>query len=146
MKIRSLASLAIGAALTVGVVIGLTTEATAQQRQACRMKGVWNGNTADVFEFDAVYNYNHGEDDFSGVYLNPGISQANISASARKGVWNIMLTYVDPKNKGGYKKLVGTGAQDPVTHQIVVTGTFQWFPPNMAPSQSGTFSIAGSCH
>jgi hypothetical protein len=146
MNFRKLAPLGLGAAITLGALGGVATVATAQTKQQCHMKGVWNGNTSDVFEFDAAYTYNKGEDDFSGVYTNPGISQANISASARGGVWNIVLSYVDPKNKGAFKKLVGKGQQDGSTHQILVTGTFQWFPPgSAAATQNGTFSIAGTC-
>jgi hypothetical protein len=146
MHMRTLAPLGLGAALVIGAVAGLSTEAAAQQKQTCHMKGVWNGATNDVFEFDAAYTFNKGEDDFSGVYINPGISQANISASARGGVWNILLSYIDPTNKGATKKLVGKGSQDPVTHQISVTGTYNYFKPGAsAPASSGTFTIQGVC-
>ena len=83
MKLARFAPAAVGAALAVGLVSGLAREASAQNRQTCHMRGVWNGASADVFEFgfDAAYVYNHGEDDFTGIYTNPGISQANISAA-----------------------------------------------------------------
>jgi hypothetical protein len=146
MHIQKLAPLGLAVALGVGVITSLSTEATAQTKQQCHMRGVWNGNTADVFEFDAAYVYNRGEDDFSGVYINPGISQANISASARGGTWNILLSYTDPKNKGAMKKLVGKGMQDPGTHMLSVNGTFQYFAAGAgAPASNGTFTISGTC-
>jgi hypothetical protein len=146
MHIRTLAPIGLGAALALAIVSGISTEATAQQKQICHMKGVWNGVTTDVFEFDAAYTYNKGEDDFSGSYVNPGISQANIIASARSGVWNIVLSYIDPPHKGWVKKLVGKGAQDPANHTLLVTGTYQQFPPGSSASNgSGTFTIDGKC-
>jgi hypothetical protein len=111
------------------------------------MRGVWNGNTADVFEFDAAYVYNRGEDDFTGVYTNPGVSQANISASARNGTWNILLSYIDPVHRGWARKLVGKGFQDQTSHGILLTGSFQEFRPGSAGvTASGTFVIDGKCH
>jgi hypothetical protein len=146
MRIRTLAPIGLGAALALGIISGLSSEATAQQKQTCHMKGVWNGVTSDVFEFDAAYTYNKGEDDFTGSYLNPGISQATIVGSARGGVWNIVLSYIDPPHKGWAKKLVGKGAQDPVSHAILVTGTYQQYPPGAtAANGNGTFSIDGKC-
>jgi hypothetical protein len=150
MHIRSLAPLGLGAALAIGIVAGLSTEATAQLKQTCHMKGIWNGITTDVFEFDAAYTFNKGEDDFTGVYVNPGISQANIIGSARGGIWNIVLSYVDPAHKGWVKKLTGKGAQDPATHGILVTGGFQQYAPGSSvpatgPNATGTFTIDGKC-
>jgi hypothetical protein len=150
MHIRTLAPIALGAALTVGIVSSLSTEATAQQKQTCHMKGIWNGLATDVFEFDAAYTFNKGEDDFTGMYVNPGISQATIVGSARAGVWSIVLSYLDPVHKGWTKRLVGKGAQDPVTHGILVTGTFQQYAPGSSvpatgANATGTFSIDGKC-
>jgi hypothetical protein len=149
MNIRSIASLAplaFAAALTVGFISSITTEAAAGSSQTCHMRGVWNGNTADVFEFDAAYVYNRGEDDFTGIYTNPGISQANISASARGGVWNILLSYIDAPHRGWSKKLVGRGVQDQGSHGILLTGTFnEYMPGSSKVNASGTFTIEGKC-
>jgi hypothetical protein len=146
MNIRTLAPLGLGAALALGVLAGVAGQAQAQSKQTCHMRGVWNGNTADVFEFDAAYVANRGEDDFTGLYTNPGISQANISASARGGTWNILLSYIDPAHRGWSKKLVGKGVLDGTTHGILVTGTFAEFLPGAkTPATSGTFAIDGKC-
>jgi hypothetical protein len=143
MNIRLLAPVAIGATLAIGLVSGLSGEAAAQSRQTCHMRGVWNGAVADVFEFDAAYVYNHGEDDFTGVYTNPGISQANISASARSGTWNILLSYIDPAHRGWTRKLVGTGVLDGTSHGILIRGTFK--QGGAGPAEGGTFVIDGKC-
>ena len=146
MNIRTFASLGASAALALGILAGLSQDATAQSKQTCHMKGVWNGNTADVFEFDAAYVYNRGEDDFTGIYTNPGVSQANISASARSGVWNIGLSYIDAAHRGWSKKLVGRGVLDGTTHGVLITGTFQEFIPGKSGAQAtGTFAIDGKC-
>jgi hypothetical protein len=144
MNIRMLAPIGLGAALAIGLVSALPGEASAQARQTCHMRGVWNGANNDVFEFDAAYVYNHGEDDFTGIYTNPGVSQANISASARKGTWNILLSYIDGAHRGWQRKLVGTGVLDGTSHGIFISGTYQQFVPGGAGS-SGTFVIDGKC-
>ncbi len=144
MNVRMLVSLGLGAALALALVSALPGEASAQLHQTCHMRGVWNGATNDVFEFDAAYVYNHGEDDFTGIYTNPGVSQANISAAARKGTWNILLSYVDGAHKGWQRKLVGTGMLDGTRHGILISGSYQQFVPNGAVT-SGTFVIDGKC-
>ena len=143
MRARTLSILGLGATLALGIVAALPGEAQAQAKQTCHFKGVWNGNTADVVEFDAAYIYNKGEDDFTGVYNNPGISSANVSASARKGVWNIVLTYLGPK-QGWIKRLVGKGAQDPATHNIVISGSYSESFNGGTPT-NGAFVFSGQC-
>jgi len=146
MNIRKLAPAAVGTAITLGVLYGVSRDASAQARQTCHMRGVWNGAVADVFEFDAAYVYNRGEDDFTGVYNNPGVSQANISAAARSGKWAIRLDYIDPVHRGWVRKLVGTGALDGTKHGILISGTFtQWLPGQSSPNENGTFVIDGKC-
>lgn len=145
MNIRTLAPLGLGAALAISLFAGLSGRAAAQTHQTCHMRGVWSGNTSDVFEFDAAYVYNRGEDDFTGIYTNPGVAQANISAAARHGVWAITLSYIDAAHKGWTRNLVGTGMQDS-SHGIMVTGTFQEFVPGTKGSKlNGTFVIDGKC-
>jgi hypothetical protein len=146
MKTRMLAPLGLGALLAIGLVSALPGEAAAQSHQTCHMKGVWNGASADVFEFDAAYVYNRGEDDFTGIYTNPGVSQANISAAARSGTWNILLSYVDAAHKGWARKLVGKGVLDGTSHGILITGSYQQFLPGKSAADSvGTFVIDGKC-
>jgi len=143
---RTFAPVALGATLAVSLVYGMAHEATAQSRQTCHMRGVWNGAASDVFEFDAAYVYNRGEDDFTGIYTNPGVSQANISAAARHGTWSIQLSYIDPAHRGWVRKLVGTGMLDGTRHGIMITGTFkQWLPGANHANESGTFVIDGKC-
>jgi hypothetical protein len=146
--IRVLAPLGLSAIVTLGLVASFSTPAIAQTKQACHMKGWWTTATGEGFEFDAAYVYNHGEDDFTGVYRNPAQgTEANVTGAARGGTWNILLSYVDAKSMGWSKKLVGTGAQDPVTHALTVTGTFQEFRPGTAaPIKTGPFLLAGQCH
>jgi len=146
MNLRKLAPISIAAGLALALVAGLTGSAAAGNRQTCHMKGIWNGVTSDVFEFDAAYVRNGGEDDFTGIYRNPGVSEANISAAARAGTWNILLSYVDPVHRGLSKKLVGTGMLDGTSHGIMITGTFREFlPGHSSPTTSGTFVIDGKC-
>jgi hypothetical protein len=144
MRTLTLSILGLGAALALGIVAALPGEAQAQAKQTCHFKGVWNGKTSDVVEFDAAYIYNHGEDDFTGVYNNPGISSANVVGSARKGVWNILLTYLGPK-QGWVKKLVGKGALDSTGHNIVINGSFAESFNGGAPT-NGAFVFSGQCH
>jgi hypothetical protein len=146
MKLARFAPVAVSVALAVGLVYGIAREASAQSHQTCHMRGVWNGAGNDVFEFDAAYVYNHGEDDFTGIHTNPGVSQANISASARGGTWNIQLSYIDHAHRGWVRKLVGTGMLDGTKHGIAISGTFkQWLPGASHSNESGTFVIDGKC-
>jgi len=146
MNLRAIAPLGLAAAVAVGLAATLSAPAEAQSHQTCRMKGIWGSNSSDVFEFDAAYIVNHGEDDFSGVYTNPGVAQANITAAARQGVWNIRLDYVDHAHKGWVRKLIGRGMLDGTTHGIMVTGTFEEFVPGTRGSKlNGTFVIDGKC-
>ncbi len=145
MKVaRILAPVGLVAALALSLVSAMSGEASAQSRQTCHMRGVWNGASNDVFEFDAAYVYNRGEDDFSGIYTNPGVSQANISAAARKGTWNILLSYIDPAHRGWQRKLVGTGMLDGTSHGILISGSYRQLVPG-GPTSSGTFVIDGKC-
>jgi len=145
---RWAARVGLGAAVSLsflGVFAGFSREATAQAKQTCHMKESWNGGPYNT-EFDVAYTYNRGEDDFNGVYINPTGPRAEVSGSARGGVWNILFNYVDPASKGVTKRLVGRGALDPATHNLVVSGTFQHFKPGAsAPDDRGTFSLSGVC-
>jgi hypothetical protein len=146
MSLRStLAPLCVGAVVALGVFAALPHEATAQSRFTCRMKGVWADNPSDVFEFDAAYIYNRGEDDFTGVYDNPGIAKANIIGAARNGTWNIVLTYVDDKHKGMLKKLIGKGTQDQATHDIIVKGDYHTYLGANDIKKDGQFTLDGKC-
>jgi hypothetical protein len=145
---RIFAPIGVSVVLALGLVVSFSTPAIAQTKQVCHMKGLWNANASDPWEFDAAYVYNKGEDDFTGVYSNPiRGTQANITGAARSGTWNILFTYTDAKSVGYTKRLVGTGALDPATHGILVRGSFQEFKPgSSAPVVTGTFAIDGQCH
>jgi hypothetical protein len=146
MSIRSiLAQLGIAGAIALGLVAVLPGQATAAQNFICRMKGQWLDNPNDVFEFDAKYVYNNGEDDFSGRYDNPGQATADITGAARKGTWNILLTYSDSAHKGMLKKLVGKGTKDQTTHEIIVTGDYKTFLGANDIKHDGQFKLHGKC-
>lgn len=146
MNLRAtLIKLGVAAAVVAGVVSVLPPPASAGRNFVCRMKGQWLDNPNDTFEFDAAYVYNNGEDDFKGVYDNPGQARAMIDGAARKGIWNILLTYTDDKHKNMFKKLVGKGAKDPVTHEIVVTGDYKTFLGANDIKKDGQFRLQGKC-
>jgi hypothetical protein len=142
---RIVAPIGVGVVMALGLVTSFSTPAIAQTKQVCHMKGTWDGRTA-LWEFDAAYVYNHGEDDFSGVYTSPTAS-ANVSGAARSGVWNIAFNYTDPVAwRGVVKKLTGTGSLDPATHALVVKGTFQEVYASGKAGATGTFAMEGACH
>jgi|HubBroStandDraft_4_1064222.scaffolds.fasta_scaffold252584_2 hypothetical protein len=146
MSLRStLAPLGVAAVVALGVFAALPREATAQKRFACHMKGIWADNPSDVFEFDAAYVYNRGEDDFTGVYTNPGAASANIVGAARNGVWNIVLTYTDSAHANMIKKLIGKGTQDQATHDIIVKGDYHTFLGANDIKKDGQFTLDGKC-
>lgn len=143
---KTLAPLGVAAVVALGVFAALPREATAQKRTfACHMKGMWVDNPSDIFEFDAAYIYNHGEDDFNGVYTNPGAASAKIVGSARNGIWNILLTYTDAAHANMLKKLIGKGLQDPTTHDIIVTGDYHTFLGANDIKKDGQFKLDGKC-
>lgn len=146
MKLRAtLVHLGVAAAVVTGVFASFTPSAMASKNFVCRMKGQWLDNPNDVFEFDAAYVWNNGEDDFKGVYDNPGQARANIDGAARKGIWNIVLSYTDDKHKNMFKRLVGKGAKDPVTHDIIVTGDYKTFLGTSDIKHDGQFRLQGKC-
>ena len=146
MNLRStVLPLGFAAAVALGVFAAVPTPAEAATNFVCRMKGQWLDNPNDVFEFDAAYVYNNGEDDFKGVYDNPGQARANIDGAARRGVWNILLTYTDEKHKGMSKKLVGKGERDRTTHEIVVTGDYKTVVGLNDVKHDGQFKLHGKC-
>ena len=146
MKTRSLVlQLGVAAAVATGVLAAIPSTATASTNFVCRMQGQWLDNPNDVFEFDAAYVYNNGEDDFKGLYDNPGQAKAQIDGAARNGVWLIQLTYLDDKHKGMIKKLVGKGSKDKVTHEIVVSGDYKTFLGANDIKHAGQFRLEGRC-
>jgi hypothetical protein len=146
MSIRStLTQLGVAAVVALGVVAAMPEQAMAGKNFVCRMKGQWLDNPNDTFEFDAAYVYNNGEDDFKGVYDNPGQAKANIDGAARKGIWNILLTYTDPKHQNMFKKLVGKGEKDRATHEIVVKGDYKTFIGTNDIKHDGQFLLHGKC-
>src|SRR5262245_58326023 len=146
MSIRStLTQLGIATVVAAGVFAALPTTATAASNFVCRIKGQWLDNPNDVFEFDASYIYNNGEDDFKGVYDNPGQARATIDGVARKGIWNIVLTYTDDKHKNMFKKLIGKGEKDRINHEIVVTGDYKTFIGTSDIKHDGQFKLHGKC-
>jgi hypothetical protein len=147
MNIRSvLPRLGLALAVTLGVVAALPDDAFAEKRNfMCRMKGVWADNPNDAFEFDAAYIWDGGEDLFTGVYDNPGQAKADIKGIAKRGIWDILLTYSDDKHKGMLKRLTGKGIKDPVTHLIKVEGDYKTFLGANDIKHDGKFTLLGTC-
>lgn len=146
MTLRStVTQIGFAAAVALGVLAAVPTSAEAGSKFICRMKGQWLDNPNDTFEFDAAYIYNNGEDDFNGKYDNPGQATADIAGAARKGVWNILLTYTDDKHKNMQKKLVGKGEKDRTTHEIIVTGDYKTFLGANDIKHDGQFKLHGKC-
>lgn len=141
----AISRIGVAALIALGALVAPPAPATAAQNLVCRMKGQWLDNPNDVWEFDARYIFNNGEDDFSGIYNNPGQAQAQVVGAARRGIWNILLTYTDAKHQGMTKKLVGKGAKDRVSNTVIVTGDYKTFLANNDIKHDGQFKLQGTC-
>jgi hypothetical protein len=136
---------ALAAVGMIGAAAAYSTPAEADQRFLCRMKGTWDGNANDVFEFDAVYIAKDGPDTFTGKYINPGAAEADIIGNAVAGTWTIILSYTDAGHKNMLKKLIGQGSKDRVTHELKVEGLFKTYLGTSDIKKDGKFLLHGKC-
>lgn len=128
-------------------VSSLASDVRADKMLKCRMKGSWSkpGAPIDDFEFDATYIAKDGPDTFTGRYVNPGESEADIQGAANRGVWQILLTYRDAKHKGMVKEMTGKGARVPATNLVSIEGKYRTLVAGNDIKADGTFKLIGTC-
>jgi hypothetical protein len=135
---------ALAAVGMIGAAAAYSTPAEADQRFMCKMKGTWVESN-DEFLFDAVYIAKDGPDTFTGKYVNPGAAEADIIGNAIAGTWTIVLAYTDAGHKNMFKKLIGKGSKDRVTHELLVEGDYKTYLGTGDIKKDGRFKLHGKC-